>query len=193
MPFYSAKDLEWTPPNTLEELTPLRRQLLGLPDGPVLAGEYDLVVVGGGIAGTCAALSAARNGIHVALVQDRPVLGGNNSSEVRVWLGGERNLEPWPRVGDIVRELEQKNKAHYGPTNTADLYEDDCKLALVRSEEDIDLYLCHRANAVQMEGGRIAAVVAQDTRTGERRSLQGKELRRLHRRRLHRLPRRCGL
>ena len=169
-----SRDLEWTPPNTLKELTPLRRELLGLPDEPVLAGEYDLVVVGGGIAGTCAALSAARNGIRVALIQDRPVLGGNNSSEVRVWLGGERNLEPWPRVGDIVRELEQKNKAHYGPTNTADLYEDDRKLALVRSEKDIDLYLCHRANEVQMEGERIAAVVAQDIRTGKRRLFKGR-------------------
>ena len=53
------------------------------------AGSYDLVVVGGGIAGTCAAVSAARLGLKVALVQDRPVLGGNGSSEVRVWPEGK--------------------------------------------------------------------------------------------------------
>ena len=55
---------------------------------------YDLCVVGGGIAGICPAISAARLGLKVALVQDRPVLGGANSSEVRVHLGGYQNLGP---------------------------------------------------------------------------------------------------
>ena len=71
-----------------------RRKCLGLPEKPEPAGEFDLVVVGGGIAGTCAALAAARLGLNVALIQDRPVLGGNNSSEVRVWLQGARNMPP---------------------------------------------------------------------------------------------------
>ena len=48
----------------------------------------DLVVVGGGIAGTCAAITAARAGIQVTLIQDRPILGGNASSEVRLWILG---------------------------------------------------------------------------------------------------------
>ena len=59
---------------------------------------------------TCAAVSAARLGLKVALVHDRPVLGGNNSSEVRVWLQGARNKEPWPRIGDVVAELEQPHQ-----------------------------------------------------------------------------------
>jgi heterodisulfide reductase subunit A-like polyferredoxin len=46
--------------------------------------KSDLVVVGGGMAGICAAITAARNGSKVVLVQDRPVLGGNGSSEVRL-------------------------------------------------------------------------------------------------------------
>ena len=79
----------------------------------------DFCVVGGGLAGLLAALAAARRGAKVALIQDRPVLGGNNSSEVRVWLQGARNKEPWPRVGDVVAELEQARSAHYGPENTA--------------------------------------------------------------------------
>ncbi|MBP0574837.1 FAD-dependent oxidoreductase, partial [Mycobacterium tuberculosis] len=49
-----------------------------------LAG--DVCIVGGGIAGVCAALTAARAGASVVLVQDRPVLGGNASSEVRLWI-----------------------------------------------------------------------------------------------------------
>ncbi|MBC8874192.1 MAG: FAD-dependent oxidoreductase [Planctomycetes bacterium] len=167
-------EADFTPPNQEPAMGQFRRKLLGLPDEPPEAGEYDLVVVGGGIAGTCASLSAARLGLTVALIQDRPVLAGNNSSEVRVWLQGARNKEPYPRVGDVVRELEQARHAHYGPSNTADLYEDENKLAIVRAEPGISLFLCHRANAVETDDGRLCAVIAQHTTTGERRRFVGR-------------------
>lgn len=48
----------------------------------------DLAVVGGGPAGVCAALEAARLGLEIVLIQNRPVLGGNSSSEIRVWTRG---------------------------------------------------------------------------------------------------------
>lgn len=54
---------------------------------------FDLVVVGGGLSGVCCSLAAARNGCKVALIQDRPVLGGNASSEVRVWALGATSRE----------------------------------------------------------------------------------------------------
>ena len=73
----------------------------GPPDGTPLVHEAvsrralreeridgDLIIVGGGMAGTCAAITAAREGLKVVLVQDRPVLGGNASSEVRLWILG---------------------------------------------------------------------------------------------------------
>ena len=164
-------DPSFRPSNALGATVAFRRRALGLPEKPEEAGSFDLVVVGGGIAGTCAAVSGARLGLKVALVQDRPVLGGNNSSEVRVWLAGARNKPPYPHVGEVVRELEQKRKAHYGPTNTADLYEDDNKLALVKAEETLTLFLSHRANAVERDGRRIAAVIAQHIKTGVRRRL----------------------
>lgn len=100
-----CKDLDFEPVNDIEALTKFRRNLLGLPDKPDDGGEYDLVVTGGGLAGTCAAISAARNGIRVALVQDRPVLGGNASSEVRVWPEGHTNKSPYTHIGDIVNEI----------------------------------------------------------------------------------------
>ncbi|MFO7906542.1 MAG: FAD-dependent oxidoreductase [Pirellulaceae bacterium] len=167
-------DLDFAPPNADPELARWRRELLGFPEEPEDAGQFDLVVVGGGIAGTCAALSAARLGLSVALIQDRPVLGGNNSSEIRVWLHGARNKEPYPRVGDVVRELEQRRRAHYGPANTAELYEDDKKLEVVQAEENLSLFLLHRANGVEMDGRRIRAVVAQHTKTGLRRRFAGR-------------------
>ncbi len=54
-------------------------------------------------------------GRNVALIQDRPVLGGNNSSEIRVWLNGETNFEPYPHMGDLVREFEQRRRQEIGP------------------------------------------------------------------------------
>jgi glycine/D-amino acid oxidase-like deaminating enzyme len=64
------------------------------------------------MAGTCTAISAARLGLQVALVQDRPVLGGNNSSEVRVHLNGQINLPPYPRIGDVVGELDSGGRGN---------------------------------------------------------------------------------
>jgi len=169
-----TRDYQFVPPNCDPEMAALRRACLGLPDTPEPGGEFDLVVTGGGIAGTCATLAAARLGLTVALIQDRPVLGGNNSSEVRVWLQGARNKEPWPRVGDIVAELEQEKHAHYGPTNTAELYEDAKKLALVRAEPNLRLFLEHHVNAVETDHGKIRAVIAQEINTGRRVRIGGR-------------------
>lgn len=162
-----SSEPDFTPPNSGEELAAFRRKALGLPEEPEHAGDFDLVVIGAGIAGICAAVSAARLGLKVALVQDRPVLGGNNSSEVRVWLGGARNCEPYPRVGDIVSELEQERKAHYGPDNIAEIYEDEKKLAIIEEEENISLFNCYRANDVETNSNRITTVVAQNVVTGQ--------------------------
>lgn len=161
-------DEKLTPPNSLKDMVTFRQKLLGFSKKPTDGGKYDLTVIGGGIAGTCAAISAARNGLKVALINDRPVLGGNNSSEVRVWLNGSTHGKNYPRIGDIVKELEQKERAHYGPDNTAEIYEDAKKEALVRSEQNISLFLSHRGIEVQMDGMRIKAVIAQNIVTGER-------------------------
>jgi len=169
-----SADPDFTPPNEDLEMAAFRRRLLGLPEQPEAVGPFDLVVVGGGIAGTSAALAAARLDLKVALVQDRPVLGGNNSSEVRVWLMGAKNIGPYRRLGDIVSELEPKRRAHYGPDNTADLYEDQRRLDLVHDEPNITLLLEHRMNEAEVVDGRIVAVTTQHTRTGRRLRLEGR-------------------
>jgi FAD dependent oxidoreductase len=73
----------------------------------------DLVVVGGGLAGVCCAITAARADIKVALVQDRPVLGGNASSEVRLWVLGATshmgNNNRWAREGGVIDEILVEN------------------------------------------------------------------------------------
>jgi len=130
---------------------------LGLPEVPETAGKFDLVVIGGGMAGTCAALSAARLGVKVALIQDRPVLGGNNSSEVRVHLGGRINLSPYPALGNLVNEIGPVKEGNAQP---ASFYEDQKKLDAVESEKNITPFLNYRANSVEKEGDLIIAVRA---------------------------------
>ncbi|MGQ9662414.1 MAG: FAD-dependent oxidoreductase [Kiritimatiellia bacterium] len=66
---------------------------------------FDVVVCGGGLAGLCAAVMAARHSVRVALVQDRPVLGGNSSSEIRVHIHGAGTYWPWMVETGIIAEL----------------------------------------------------------------------------------------
>lgn len=159
--FTMDKDL---PPNEPEVLTAFRKEKLGLPEVTPSAGSFDLVVIGGGVAGTTAALTAARLGLKVALIQDRPVLGGNNSSEVRVHLGGRINLDPYPELGDVVNEIAPLRGGNARP---ADYYEDEKKLAMVQAESNIHLFLNYRAFKVEKEGTNIKAVIAKHTETSE--------------------------
>jgi hypothetical protein len=158
-------------PGDSSVLPPWRRRLLGLPERPEEKGRYDLVVVGGGYAGMGAAISAARMGCKVALVQNRPVLGGNGSSEVRVWAQGLIRRGKFPRIGEIVEEF--ADRATKSPGGDEE-FGDEKKEAIVRAEGNIDLFLDHHAHAVEVRGGRIAAVIALDTRTSRERRFAGR-------------------
>jgi len=152
-------DINFKPSNKGKGLNSFRRKLLGLPDAPENAGRYDLVVVGGGIAGTCSAVSAARLGLQVALIQNRPVLGGNNSSEVRVHLNGKINLPPYPALGNVVNELDTGKRGNAQP---AENYDDQKKLRVVQAEKNIHLFLNTHACKVEKKGNRIAAIITKN-------------------------------
>lgn len=168
-----CRDASFTPPDSGKQLEKLRGKLLGWSKAPTDGGHFDLVVVGGGIAGTAAAVSAARLGLSVALIQDRPVLGGNGSSEVRVWPEGKTNLPPYPHVGDVVSELVRDRTATDGNAKSGDIYDDERKLAIVRKEPKITLLLEQRVNQAESNNGRVTAVVAQHTRSGRRTRFTG--------------------
>jgi FAD dependent oxidoreductase len=159
------------PPNESTILPAWRRKLLGLNDEPTTKDGYDLIVVGGGYSGMGAALSAARMGCKVALIQNRPVLGGNGSSEVRVWAQGLIRRGEYPRIGEIIEEFADKAKKSPG---TAEEFGDDLKEAIVRAEKNIDLFLNHHAYKVDRDIKRITSVYAFDTRTSEHKRFSGK-------------------
>jgi len=162
------------PPDGGDALARARRELLGLPEAPTELGPFDLVVVGGGTAGSSAAVTAARMGLRVALIQDRPVLGGNSSSEVRVWPEGHVNQEPYPRIGDVVMELVPVRTGESKNAQRARVFDDDRKLRLVRAEPNVTLLLENRMNEVQVRDGRIESVTSQHIRTAERSRLRGR-------------------
>lgn len=151
------------PPQDSAGMSGLRRELLGLDHTREEAGHFDLVVVGGGIAGTCAAVVAARQGLKVALIQDRPVLGGNNSSEVRVHLRGDIDKNHHPKLGRVVRELDNGDPGNGNPSGSD--YGDKRKLDVVNYEKNIDLYLNTHVYQVEMEGERILAVIGRNIKT----------------------------
>jgi hypothetical protein len=103
----------------------------------------DLVIAGGGLAGTCAAVTAAREGLQVVLVQDRPVLGGNASSEVRLWILGASshmgNNNRWAREGGVIDEILVENLYRNKEGNPLIL--DTIILEKVKDEANITLLL----------------------------------------------------
>ncbi|MEM9609514.1 MAG: FAD-dependent oxidoreductase [Actinomycetota bacterium] len=133
-----------------------RRRLRGLPAEPTPAGEYDVVVVGGGVTGSVGALAAARLGLSVALVQGRPVLGGNASTEIGIGPRGEKGA----LVADAIAR---------GP-------EGDLQVGrLLEAEPNAALFLGHLVFDVTMEGDSIASIDARDARSGREVRIAGSQ------------------
>lgn len=166
-----SSDHDLVPPNDSKVMPGWRRSLLGLKEQPTLKDGYDLVVIGGGYSGLGSAISAARMGCKVALIQNRPVLGGNGSSEVRVWAMGNIRRGRYPRIGEIIDEIQ--DHATKSPGTYAE-FEDAKKERIVRAEKNIDLFLNHHAYKVDTAANKITAVYAFDTRTSEHKQFKGR-------------------
>ena len=168
---YFTADLAETPPNDSAPLSAWRKTALNLPPAPEDMGEFDLVVVGGGYGGMGSALSAARMGLKVALIQNRGVLGGNGSSEVRVWSMGLIRRGKYPHIGEIVEEFADKAKNSPG---TYEEFGDAQKEALVRAEKNISLFLNEHVYAAATKDGRIVSVTSLNTSTSREKKYRGK-------------------
>lgn len=124
--------------------------------------KHDITIVGGGLAGSCAAIAAARLGARVALVNNRPMLGGNSSSEVRVWVCGAtaHGAQKFARETGIMGELFLENQFRNEEGNP--YYWDQVLLDAVRAEPGISLWLNTDVRdievAVEDDVRRISAV-----------------------------------
>ncbi|MEJ6724627.1 MAG: FAD-dependent oxidoreductase [Akkermansiaceae bacterium] len=167
---FFTKDANFTPPNDDQALFDFRRTQLKLPAEPPTKDGYDLVVVGGGYSGLAAALSGSRQGLKVALIHDRSVLGGNGSSEVHVWAMGGTQRGKYPNLGEIVDEFTDFSRDSPGLNEE---FTDKLKEQVARAEKNLDLYLNHFAFKVDAKDSRIQSVTAVDTTTGRFTRFQG--------------------
>lgn len=166
--FSSRPDFTPPPDATFEERTAWG--IPGVPATIVDAGEFDLVVVGGGYGGLGAAISAARMGAKVALIQNRRILGGNGSSEIRVWAKGNYPESEYP-LHEIIQEFEDQAEASPAP---AEEFVDYKKDKVVAAEKNITLYLGHHAYGVVMADGKIDAVRSVDVEAGKLIRVKGR-------------------
>jgi hypothetical protein len=164
---FLARDEDAVPDNSSEPMNAWRRRW-GRVDERGDESSYDLVVVGGGIAGTSAAVAAARAGLSVALVQDRSVLGGNASHEVQVAPSGKFPPGRYPKLGDVVRELTPGRPDD--PESQEWFRESGAqRRRVVDAEPTLELFLDHHVYRVETEGERISAVWALNTQGRQRR------------------------
>jgi len=153
------------PPNDPKAMRSWRNRLLGMPDQPAKTESFDLVVVGGGIAGCAAAIAAGEQGLKVALIHVRPTFGGNASGEVRVNVIGIKGREPAQRILDLLT-WERKG----GNGSPIMVKDDEKRNAAMEAAKGVSLFRCWRAYDVAMDGKRIKAVHARHIETGECRS-----------------------
>ena len=169
-----SPDASFTPSNDLAATNKLRRQLLGLPEKAPETSEFDLVVIGGGYSGMGAAISGARQGLKVAFIQNRPVLGGNGSSEIQVWAMGGTRRGLYPHLGEIVEEF--ADRASNSPAATPQEFNDKLKEDTVEAEKTIKLFLNTHVYGVEMTADKknIRSVIGLDTKTGKETRFLGK-------------------
>ena len=137
--------------------------------------RHSLVIVGGGLTGVCCAITAARAGADVALIQDRPVLGGNASSEVRLWALGATshmgNNNRWSREGGVIDEILVENTFRNREGNPV-LF-DMVLIDKVLSEPNITLYLNTCVYDAEMSGRTVRSVTAFNPQTGTHHTIEG--------------------
>ncbi len=147
------------PPDEAKALARWRRTKSGVSDAPSRTLEFDVVIVGGGISGCAAALAAEAQDLKVALVHNRPVLGGNASGEIRVHTIGIA-----AKAEAILKKIDTE---HYPNGSAKARNEDKKRMANVAAAEGIKLFLTHTLIQADMKGSRIESIVACEIPTGK--------------------------
>ena len=167
---YMTDDLAFTPPDDRDAIEEMRREL-NWHEIVECGEDYDLIVAGGGVAGVCMALAARRTGTKTLLINDRGVLGGCNSSDIRVCMGGQIHLPPYPHLGDVVREIAPV--MGHPSIYPAEYFEDARKKFAFEPFEyqkaKCDIALWEHVTSLEKDGDVITAVVTTNVRTGQKK------------------------
>jgi hypothetical protein len=167
--FVLTTDQSYRPPADREGVCAERARLTGLTLDPADGGDFDVIVVGGGPTGCPAAIAAARMGAKTALIQNRPVLGGNASDECGVPLNGAASHHREARETGIAEET-ARYRAHYGYRRYSAPFQMLCD-----AEPNLSVFLNKHAFDVEMADDKtIRAVKAVDTLTGAITVYRGK-------------------
>lgn len=158
--YLSREPAAQLPNDDLAKLAAWKDRLSGRAGKPIEELAFDLVVVGGGIAGCAAALAAKAQGLKVAILQDRPVFGGNASDEIRVHTEGIA-----AKAEAILKTIDT---AAY-PNGHADAAKDQQKRDAAMAASGVDCFLGHIVVGLEKSGDRIASVEARETTTGRLR------------------------
>ena len=140
----------------------------------IMTLNFDFVVVGGGLTGLCAAIAAARGGAKTALIHDRPVLGGNASSEIRMHICGANSNMKKPELseGGIVHELMLSNKRVNDSYNFS--IWDAVLFNAAKKEKDLSLFLNTTMHNVLSENGEIKGIECYQLTTEKHLSISAK-------------------
>lgn len=164
-----TSDLKYTPPDEADALREERVRLAGLDITPKPAGEYDVIVVGAGAAGCAAAIASARLGAKTALIQNRPVLGGNASLELGVGICGAAVRHPNAREGGIIEEA-GRIRTRFGHHRVSEAFRMLCE-----REKNLSVFLNeHVFDATMRDKKTIANVTSVNTLTGTITDYKGK-------------------
>lgn len=132
--------------------------------------EADICVIGAGMAGICVAVAAARRGLRVAVINDRPVAGGNASSEIRMWIRGAGAMFPDYREGGIIEEIGMDN-TYYNPSMLYCQWDGVLYNKLI-AEEKISLFLNATCVGAETKDGHITEITAWQLTTYTRISIK---------------------
>jgi len=161
-------DMDYTPSPEWERISRERAGLLGQSGEPECEREFDVVVTGAGPGGIPAAIAAAREGCRTALINSRPVLGGNASDEARVGFDGSYISHPGMRESGIAEEIRRLRDSGCTWQRALEI--------LCERTDNLTVFLnqCVTDAELSGDGARITAAVAQNTLDGTRRVFPGK-------------------
>ena len=163
-------DMDYVPSPEIEKIHSERARIKGLDLKVKFGGEYDVIVAGGGPAGVPAAIMASRLGSKVLLIQDRPMLGGNGSSEIGITFDGAGAGYMYARetgIAEEIRRLRDNDPEYHGDWTRA-------MEKLVFAEKNLTVIYNNRVNSVEMDGNTIKGVTAMNIRTLEKTNYTGK-------------------